>query len=205
VRIVGLLEILGLTALLMLLFQSTVLSFGIGIPAYFLGVRPFTKGMIALSSLGNAFMLYVLIGVLVKVILVATRHDQSFGWMVFYATISALLLYGLTSAGLMNKMQPGGAYQEEFDLHGTSLLLKVDATKSLLAIPLFIVALIIPMLVVNPLTEAVFRLVLWIAGIPFLGAILGIVGILFALSFSWSAFLGIGGVVAAIVGAFRRD
>jgi hypothetical protein len=160
--------------------------------------------MIALSSLGNAFMLYVLIGVLVKIILIANLHDQSVGWLVFYAAISALLLYGLTSAGLMNKMQPGGAYQEEFDLHGTSLLLRVDATKSLLAIPLFIIALILPMLVVNPLTEAVFRLVLWTAGILYLGPLLGIIGILFALSFSWSALLGIGGVIAAIAHAFRR-
>ena len=197
-HIIELIKIVGITCLLMLAFQYTVIAFGIGVPIALLGGKPFGKGTSIPSFIGNSFALYVIVGVLMQAFLTNTPT----GYPVIYLAISSFLLYGLAAGGIVNKVL-NGAYRAEVESFGTAWLLKFDALKVVLVVPFVIVAFLVPSIVLNVITKSVFQFVMWGISIPLVGILLGIVGLILALQMMYGAIVGVFAVWGVIIDAFN--
>lgn len=191
-RLIGLLEIIGVTCFILFLFQNYVWGLAMGLLIHLMRWEIFGKQFVVISFLGNALMLYLIVGVLAQTVLAMHSHDGSLGWLLFYSAVCSTFIFGLVTQSLIGKGQDG-VYGEEAE-HGTAWQVRLDTVKALAAIPFFILSLLIPTLAVNPLTYGLFRLVLWVVGIPVLGLLLGIAGGLLALSMCWSGVIGLLGM-----------
>jgi hypothetical protein len=178
-RILGFLMFLGVIYVVTYVF-SQILLVGIGtLLSVIFRLHAYDTGFRIIISTGNFITLYIITSQITITIMKLYEKEQSLGLLIFYAFIGALSVFGITTSGILGKIQ-NGTYKEEmaWNFNNKSLMLRDDIIKSLISVPFFILALFVPVIVINPATQALFRLTAWTVRIPIIGWILAGIGLL---------------------------
>lgn len=152
----------------------------------------------------KAFGAYFLISLTALTTLIALQNVGG-GWkLLFFPFVGAFVLFmGFSSNAYEQRKQANMSYD-----YSIMSRIERDAWFDLIlmfgSIVLYILILFVPVVVVNPINDWLFRAIQWVYEMPIIGGLIGIGGVLFMLSIIWYGLIMllmlVGGIYAKIRG-----
>jgi hypothetical protein len=158
-------------------------------------------GMRVVKILG-AYLLVSLVALLTLVAL----GDEPSGWaVIFYPLVGVFVLL----MGFANNQYEGRKEAQQTQNWELMRMLERDATFEMFllggAILFYILALFVPSVSINGLTQFLFGVIDWAQNLPVIGLLLGIGGILYLLSTIFYGIIAVGGIVALAYGKIKAE
>lgn len=182
-RIIGFLLLTGVAILVLNFGLSWVTAALSAVVLKLIKADRYSTQWFVAVTMTNVFVLYLLAGLLSRIVCVTYAHDQSVLLFIVYALIGTSFMYGITINAIKEKRE-NGAYREEmaynYSDHSTQEIL--DIIKTLSVVPFFLLVLFIYPLNHNPLIELFFNICRWVASLPYVGWIIGGFGFLLSVS-----------------------
>ena len=196
-RIFGLLLFLGVIYIITYLVSQIVLI-GLGtILGFVFRMKAYGKAFRAFVVFANTFTLYIITSLITITILTLYEKEQSQGSFILYAVVGAIAVFGITTNSIVEKLQNGTYRQErERSLGNSSLMLRNDVIINILSVPFFVLTLFLSVIISNPITKCLFRLTAWAVGLPIIGWLLAILGLLLSLSMVKNGIIACIGLLA---------
>lgn len=191
--------------------------------AFLFKVREEGTAFITITSICNAFVIYLLASLIALLTLLAYQRDNDIGWFIAYSIMGALAVFGMATTGVAAKAEEG-TYAEERQqrrehnklyasilpheplLRDTSIRARNDGIIALASVPLFILCLVVPAVATNPVTTGLFHLGRWLMTISVLRWVIGIIGLVLGWgAVKTGAFGGIAVALSPFFGSKERS
>jgi len=153
------------------------------------------KGVVVVKALGC----YVLVSLVAVMTLAHIESNPSIANLILLPIIGGATLLLTFAKGMYDNREEAFRTDDYEILQGT----RHDELFIVCSLALFVVALFVPSIGINPLTRLLSRIIDWAYNLKVIGWVLRIGGVLFMLSVAWYGFLGVGILVASLVGRIR--
>lgn len=155
------------------------------------------KGILVVRAVGC----YVLVSLVTLITLVGMEFYPSTTNFILFPAIGAFTLFVTFSKGAYDSREEA---MREYD-YELLRSLRYDGILTLGSLILFIVALFVPVIAINPLIQLLFKIIDWAYNLKVIGWVIRIIGVLFMLNIIWYGILGAGILIAFLVGKIKGE